>query len=47
LVETIEKMVNNRGKLIEMAKASLELGRPQAAETIAHLAIQLKSGFKQ
>lgn len=47
LVETIEKMVNNRAKLIEMAKASLELGRPQAAEAIAHLAIQLKSGFKQ
>jgi len=47
LVTAIENMVNNRSRLNEMANASRKLGRPQAAEEIAQLAIKLKMGSKK
>lgn len=42
LIDTIERLLDNPEALSDMAKKSRELGRPQAAETIARLALSLK-----
>lgn len=42
LIDTIEKLIGNPETLSDMANKSRELGRPQAAETIARLALSLK-----
>lgn len=42
LIDTIEKLLDNPEALSGMAKKSKELGRPQAAEAIARLALSLK-----
>lgn len=41
LTKTIETLLNNPAMLSDMAKKSRELGRPQAAEAIARLALGL------
>lgn len=43
LLETITRLLDDSDKLSSMAKKSKELGRPQAAETIARLALSLKN----
>lgn len=42
VIDTIERLLDNPEALADMAKKSKELGRPQAAETIARLALSLK-----
>lgn len=41
LLESIIELIYDTGKLTMMANASKQLGRPEAAETIAHMAIKL------
>ncbi len=40
LIETIERLINNRAALAHMAAASQRLGHPHAAATIAQLAVE-------
>lgn len=42
LIDAIKKLLDNSAILVNMAKKSKELGRPQAAQTIARMAIDLK-----
>ena len=43
LIDTIRSLLNNPEELASMARKSKELGCPQAAETIARLALSLKN----
>lgn len=43
LINAIEQLLENRTTLANMAQASRELGRPQAAESIARLAMVLRN----
>ena len=41
LIETIDDLLEDQGTLRKMAAASRSLGRPQAADTIAEMILEL------
>ena len=46
LIQAIDELIGKPEKLQAMAKASAKLGRPEAADTISELIIELARGRK-